>query len=78
MQWAYQINVTVREPPLEDEDVQWLGPGMAVDLALLAVQECLCPGCHILGKTVPDIYRRNKLSVGKLPMVRKNVFSKFF
>jgi hypothetical protein len=41
----------VREPLSGDEDVQRLGPGVAVDLALLAVQAGLGPGCHILGKT---------------------------
>jgi hypothetical protein len=46
-------------------DVQWLGPGVAVNLALLAVQAGLGPGCHILGQTMPEISRRNKPPVGE-------------
>ncbi len=35
---AHQIDMKVREPLLGDEDVQRLGPGMVMNLALLAVQ----------------------------------------
>ncbi len=42
-----------------------------VNLALLAVQAGLSPGCYILGKTVPDICRRNKPPGGKPPRMGK-------
>ncbi len=54
---------------LGDRDVQRLGPGMAVNLALLAGQAGLGPGCYILGKTTSDISRQNKLPGGKPPRV---------
>jgi hypothetical protein len=38
LQWAHQIDVKEREPPLGDWDVQRLGSGVAGNLALLAVQ----------------------------------------
>jgi hypothetical protein len=75
--------VEVRETRMEDRDVQRLGPGVAVNLVLLAVQAGLGPGCHILGKTAPDITIRNKLP-GSKPLrvgnvqVKKKVFSEFF
>jgi hypothetical protein len=68
-QWAHQIDVKMREPPLGDGDVQWLGPGVVVDNALLAVQAGLGPGCHIFGKTAEDISRRNKLLRNEFPRV---------
>jgi hypothetical protein len=67
LQRAHQIDVKVREPPLVDRDVQGLCPGMAMNLALLAVQAGFGPGCHILGKTVLDISRSNKPLEASLP-----------
>ncbi len=55
---------------LGDGDAQRLGPGVAMNLTLLAAQADLGPGCHILGKTTPDIFRRNKLPGSKPPRVR--------
>ncbi len=66
----------VREPPLGDRDVQQLGIGLAVTLALLAVQTGPGLGCRVLGQTAPDISRRNKLSGGKLPRVGNVVLVK--
>ncbi len=54
---------------LGDADVQRLGPGVAVNLALLPVQAGLGPGCHVLDQTATDISRRNKTLGGKPPMV---------
>jgi hypothetical protein len=42
---------------------------MAVNLALLAGQAGLGPGCYILGKNASDISRRHKLPGGKPPRV---------
>ncbi len=78
------MDVKVRETPLGYGDLQQLGPNMAMNLALLAVQDGLDPGCYILGKTVLDISRRHKLPGGKPPrvgnvvQVKKKVFSEFF
>jgi hypothetical protein len=52
--------VKVRGPPFGDRDVQWLGPGVVVNLALLVVPAGLGPGCHVLGQNVPGISRRNR------------------
>jgi hypothetical protein len=40
---------------------------VVLNLAFLAVQAGLGPGCYILGKTTPDINSRNKPLGGKLP-----------
>jgi hypothetical protein len=69
----------MRELPLGDEDVKRLCSGMVMNLALLAMQVGLGPGCNILGKDAPDISRRNKLPprVGKVVQVKKMSFQNF-
>jgi hypothetical protein len=69
LQRAHQMDVKVRETPLGYADLQQLGPSVAMNLALLAVQDSLGPGCYILGKTVLDISRRHKPRGGKPPRV---------
>jgi hypothetical protein len=59
LQQAHQIDVKVSVTPSGNRDVQLLLPGVAKNLALLAVQAGLGPGCFILGKAAPDISRRN-------------------
>jgi hypothetical protein len=62
LQRTHQVDVKARETPLGDRDVQRLGPGMAMNFTLLAVQAGL-------NKTVSDISRKNKPPGGKSPRV---------
>ncbi len=50
---------------LSDGDVQWLQPGVVMDLELLAVQAGLGPGGDIIGEAVPDKSRRNNKPGGE-------------
>jgi hypothetical protein len=45
--------VEVGETPLEDVDVKGPGVGVAVGLALLAMQTGLGPGCQVSSKSMP-------------------------
>ncbi len=62
---VHQVDVNVREAPLWDRDVQWLGPDVAMDPALLTVQAGLGPDCYVLGEAAPDIPSRDKTPRGE-------------
>jgi hypothetical protein len=72
----------VREPPLGDGDVQQLGPGEAMNHALLAVQAGLGPDCHIIGKPRQTYLEETRLPgwemMGNVRQVKKDVFLQFF
>jgi hypothetical protein len=55
------------ETRLGDGDVKRPGGGVAVGLALLAMQAGPGPGYHILSKAITHESRRNQMSAGKHP-----------
>jgi hypothetical protein len=59
--------VEVGEEPLGVGYVKRPSVGLAVDLALLAVQAGLGLGCHVLDKAAPHESRRNKTPKGEPP-----------
>jgi hypothetical protein len=73
----------VSKPLLRDGDGLWQQVGVAVDLALLAVQTGSRPVGDVVGEPAPDEYRRHKKPGGDPPRVgivvqmQKNVFSEF-
>ncbi len=54
---------------LRDGDGQRQQAGVAVDLALLAVQAGFCPADDVVGEAAPDKPRRHKTLRGKPPRV---------
>jgi hypothetical protein len=71
------------KPPLRDGDGLRQQAGVAMDLALLAVQAGSCPAGDDIGEVTPDKPRRHNAPRGRPPrvgnvvQVKKNVFSEF-